>query len=95
VTRRRVATHLSFDDASSSHSTVLEVLTQDMPGLLRSITYVIAQLRCNIGVALIDTEADVAIDVFYLTRDGAKLTSQAQQELRAALLAALPGGPAR
>jgi [protein-PII] uridylyltransferase len=88
---RRVATHLEFDDASSSHSTVLEIIAQDMPGLLRSITYVIAQQQCNIGVALVDTEADVAIDVFYLTQNGAKLPPLVQQQLRSALLAALPG----
>ncbi|HUZ04232.1 MAG TPA: ACT domain-containing protein, partial [Acidobacteriaceae bacterium] len=79
-----------FDDVSSTHSTVLEIIAQDMPGLLRAITFVIAQQQCNIGVALVDTEGDVAIDVFYLTQNGAKLSKEVQWQLEEALRTALP-----
>ncbi len=84
-----VATQVRFDDECSSHSTLLEILTQDRPGLLHRIGSVLASLGCNIEVALIDTEGQKAIDVFYLTRSGAKLEPAFQQQLASALLEAL------
>jgi [protein-PII] uridylyltransferase len=43
----------------------------------------------NIEVALIDTEGDTAIDVFYVTRAGAKLDAEQQAGLMDALLKAI------
>lgn len=82
-----VSTQIRFDDFCSSHSTLIEIITQDHPGLLYQITSVLAQYGCNLEVALIDTEGQRAIDVFYLTLDGAKLGASHQRKLRDLLLA--------
>jgi len=84
-----VSTQIRFDDFCSSHSTLIEIITQDHPGLLYQITSVLAQYGCNLEVALIDTEGQRAIDVFYLTLDGAKLGASHQRKLRDLLLAQL------
>jgi [protein-PII] uridylyltransferase len=84
-----VETRVEFDDEASSHSTLLEVVAQDTPGLLRALSLTLAGQSCNIEVALVDTEGETAIDVFYLTREGAKLGREEERMLKAALVQAI------
>jgi [protein-PII] uridylyltransferase len=87
--RVRVQTQLQFDNDSSPHSTVLEVVAQDRAGLLYVIASTLAVHGCDIQIALIDTEGDCAIDVFYLTSQERKLNDAEIQAVRSGLGAAL------
>ncbi len=75
----KVETRLRYDDEPSPNSTLLEVITQDRPGLLHTISSILASEGCSIEIALIDTEGAMAHDVFYLTSSGVKLTREKQR----------------
>ena len=83
----KVETQIHFDNTCSAHSTLVEVIAQDQPGLLYRISSQFAREACNIEIALIDTEGQTAIDVFYLTSGGAKLGPEQQARLQTALVA--------
>jgi len=84
-----VETRIDFDETASSHSTLLQVVAQDVPGLLRAISVTLSAAGHNVEVALVDTEGETAIDVFYLTHDGLRLNEEQEIELHAALLEAI------
>jgi [protein-PII] uridylyltransferase len=84
-----VKSRVDFDDEASSSSTLLQVVAQDVPGLLRAVSLALAGQGCNIEVALVDTEGETAIDVFYVTRNGAKLDAAEEKDLKKDLLKAM------
>ncbi len=89
--RTSVQPRFQFDEESSTHSTLLQVVAPDSPGLLRALSAVIAACGCSIEVALVDTEGEIAIDVFYLTASGRKLSSAEQRCIAERITELLPG----
>jgi predicted amino acid-binding ACT domain protein len=72
---RRVATEVTIDNRTSEESTVVDVFTQDRVGLLFTITHTLFELGMKIHLARISTNADQALDVFYISdSEGNKVT---------------------
>jgi [protein-PII] uridylyltransferase len=86
-----VETRIDFDDECSSTSTLLQVIAQDRPRLLHRVSSCLSRQHCNIEIALIDTEGQMAIDTFYLTSEGKKLPAALQKKVERALLEELKG----
>jgi [protein-PII] uridylyltransferase len=85
---RHVPTEVTVDNRTSEQFTVIDVFTQDRVGLLFAITHTLFCLGLRIHLARISTNADQALDVFYVSdREGGKIEDlDRMRELRAALL---------
>ena len=88
----KIKTAILFDDQCSSSSTLVQVVAQDRLGLLHTIASCFSQHECNIEIALIDTEGQMAIDVFYLTSKRQKLSRELQKQVENALREELKRG---
>jgi [protein-PII] uridylyltransferase len=65
---------ITLDNATSDIRTIIDIQTEDRPGLLYDISRTLATLNLNVYLAKISTEKGAAIDSFYVTEhDGAKI----------------------
>ncbi len=84
--RAEVKPTVAFDGEASDSATLVEIVAEDRPGLLYDLASTFSSAGCSIDVVLIDTEAHKALDVFYITKDGAKLTPDLHEDLRRQIL---------
>jgi [protein-PII] uridylyltransferase len=91
IAKVKVETKIDFDDTCSSTSTLVQVIAQDRPRLLHRIASCLSGEHCNIEIALIDTEGQMAIDTFYLTSGGKKLKAEHCRQAERTLVEELRG----
>jgi [protein-PII] uridylyltransferase len=84
--KRTVEPSVHFDADACDTATLVEIVTEDRPGLLHDLSAEFSAAGCNIDVVLIDTEGHKAIDVFYVATNGSKLASNIVERLSHALL---------
>jgi [protein-PII] uridylyltransferase len=86
--KRAPASQVQFDSEACPGATLVEIETEDRPGLLYNLATVFSSNSCNIDVVLVDTKGHRAIDVFYVAQGGQKLSPDMQARLKEKLLAA-------
>lgn len=82
----RVETKVSLDNRASQRFSVIDVRTQDRMGLLYAVASALHEAGVEIALAKIATEANRAIDSFYVTRGGAKIADGEETSRLIALL---------
>ena len=86
-----IPTVISVDNRESADYTVIDLQTEDRPGVLYAVSRTLADLRLNIALAKICTEKGAVMDTFYVTEiEGGKVQPPArlksvEEKLRAAL----------
>lgn len=86
--RRRlpeVRDRIHVDANASDHSTVVEIRTRDRPALLHTIALALSEAGLDIQLSIISSEGLKVVDVFYVTRQGRKLTAEEADALVALL----------
>jgi [protein-PII] uridylyltransferase len=81
------------DNESSRRFTIVEIVAENALGLLYRMSRTMSECGCEVGLVLIATEGQRAVDVFHLTSQGAKLTPEQQLELTENLQRVLEGRP--
>jgi [protein-PII] uridylyltransferase len=87
----RVVPVVRTDNEASGRYTILDIVAGNALGLLYRISRVISQHGCDVDLVLISTEGERAIDVFHITKAGAKLTEAEQHVLTTDLQSTLEG----
>jgi [protein-PII] uridylyltransferase len=91
-----VPTEIAVENRSSDRYTIIEVITQDKPGVLFALSHTLHQLGLSIVFAKVNTEGNRVVDIFYVTElDETKIGSrervaQVKAQLAAALHRTLP-----
>jgi [protein-PII] uridylyltransferase len=78
---RDVETRVHIDNEYSKRYTVVEIVTNDAPGLLFRLSRAISDSGCDVDLVLISTEGRKAIDVLHVTKQGRKLDETDQVAL--------------
>ena len=81
------------DNESSRRFTIVEIVAENALGLLYRMSRAMSESGCEVDLVLIATEGQRAIDVFHLTRQGAKLSPEQQVELTDKLTTRSGGAP--
>jgi [protein-PII] uridylyltransferase len=81
---------VAVDNHASRDASVVDVVAENRVGLLHAITAALFRAGLDVQTARITTEANRAIDAFYVRRAGKKLTDPAElAALEAAIRQAL------
>ena len=72
---------IRWDNDSSRLYTIVEIIAENALGLLYRISRAMSESGCEVDLVLIATEGRRAIDVFHLTRQGAKLSLEQQADV--------------
>ncbi|MDE0108505.1 MAG: [protein-PII] uridylyltransferase [Bryobacterales bacterium] len=83
---------VSFDNDTSARATIFFVNTADRPKLLHDLASACSSRECDIDVVLSHTQGSLAMDTFYLTRNGEKLPGKICELLKEDLLEACAPG---
>lgn len=83
--RSGIAPRIGFDNSASESATLLEIVAEDRPGLLYDVASALSSTGCNIELVLVATEAHKAMDVFYVSSAGKKLSDETKLKLESAL----------
>ena len=78
-----------FEEGTAPNATVVEIVAPDSMGLLYRVSRIMAELGCDVELALVSTAGETACDVFYLRHAGATLSEDLKGELRRRILGAL------
>jgi [protein-PII] uridylyltransferase len=81
------------DNESSRRYTIVEIIAENVLGLLYRISRTISESGCDVDLVLINTEGQRAVDVFHLTRQGAKLSPEMAAQVTEQLQRVLEGRP--
>jgi [protein-PII] uridylyltransferase len=86
----QVRTEIEVDNDVSADFSVVDVYTQDRLGVLYTITRTLAQLKLDIRLSKVATEAARVADAFYVREhDGSKLAPERVDEVKLALAEAI------